>query len=64
MLVAMASQIQGCMMAGTPLSVQEMTLLKGLLSLMGMTPADAGKVFMPVKPNEQKVDITAARKRR
>lgn len=65
MLVGMASQLQGCMMAGTPLEVKEMTLLKSLLSSMGMTPSDAGKVMMPEAPKEPKRgDITAPLKRR
>lgn len=65
MIVAMASQLQGAMMAGTGLDVKEMTLFRGILSSLGMTPADAGKVILPEKPKEpEKGDILAARKRR
>ncbi|URK88012.1 hypothetical protein LP421_10555 [Rhizobium sp. RCAM05350] len=65
MIVALASQLQGCMMAGNGLDVKEMTLFKGVLSSLGMTPADAGKVILPEKPKEpEKGDILAARKRR
>ncbi len=67
MLVAMASQLQGCMMASIPLDVKEMTLLKNLLSSMGMTPVDAGKVIAPQaggSKEPEETDVTAARKRR
>lgn len=65
MIVAMASKLQGCMMAGTDLDVKEMTLFKGMLSSLGMTPADAGKIILPETPKEpEKGDILAALRRR
>lgn len=62
-LVGMAAQIQGTMMAGLPLEVKEMTLLRGLLSAMGMTPIDASKVVLP-QAGPKKTSVTAPRQRR
>jgi hypothetical protein len=43
-LVGMASNIQGRMMAGQDVGVQAMNLLRQMLGQMGATPADATKV--------------------
>lgn len=64
MVVAMASNVYGCMIAGTGLSVQEMTLFKGLLSSLGMTPSDASKVMTPAAPEKQKGSVTTPLKKR
>lgn len=44
MLVGMASNIQGRLMAGQDVGVQAMNLLRQMLGQMGATPADATKV--------------------
>jgi hypothetical protein len=42
-----------------------MPLFKDMLSSLGMTAADAGKVILPEKPKEpEKGNILAARRRR
>ena len=67
MLVGIASQLQGFVMAGSPLDVKELVALKGFLSTLGMTPIDAGKVMAPTGPaasDDEPEDVTKARTRR
>lgn len=56
MLVGMASNIQGRMMAGQEVGVQAMNLLRQMLGQMGATPADATKVTVP-DDGEEKDDL-------
>lgn len=44
MLVGMAANIQGRLMAGQEVGVQAMNLLRQMLGQMGATPADATKI--------------------
>lgn len=44
MLIGMASNIQGRLMAGQDVGVQAMNLLRQMLGQMGATPADSTKV--------------------
>ena len=53
MLVGMASNIQGRMMAGQEVGVQAMNLLRQMLGQMGATPADASKVAIPDDGDEK-----------
>ncbi len=52
-LVGMASNIQGRIMAGQEVGVQAMNLLRQMLGQMGATPADASKVAVPEDDNEK-----------
>lgn len=47
MLVGMASNIQGRLMAGQDVGVQAMNLLRQMLGQMGATPSDASKIAVP-----------------
>ena len=47
MLVGMAANIQGRIMAGQDVGVQAMNLLRQCLGQMGATPADASKIAVP-----------------
>lgn len=47
MLVGMAAQVQGSIMAGQEVGVQRMNFLRQILAQMGATPADATKVSVP-----------------
>lgn len=56
MLVGMAANIQGRIMAGQDVGVQAMNLLRQMLGQMGATPSDASKVSQPDE-DDQKDDI-------
>lgn len=56
MLVGMAANIQGRIMAGQEVGVQAMNLLRQMLGQMGATPADATKVSVP-DDEEDKDDL-------
>jgi hypothetical protein len=56
MLVGMASNIQGRIMAGQDVGVQALNLLRQCLGQMGATPADASKVTLP-DGDDQKDDL-------
>lgn len=47
MLVALAANIQGRLMANQDVGVQSMNLLRQCLGQMGATPADASKITVP-----------------
>src|SRR4051812_17425631 len=47
MLVGMAANIQGRIMAGQEVGVQAMNLLRQMLGQMGATPSDASKISVP-----------------
>ncbi|WSG73108.1 hypothetical protein U8P80_16365 [Rhizobium beringeri] len=53
MLVGMAANIQGRMMANQDVGVQAMNLLRQCLGQMGATPADATKVAVPDGDDEK-----------
>lgn len=53
MLVGMASNIQGRMMAGQDVGVQAMNLLRQMLGQMGATPADSTKVTVPNEDQDE-----------
>lgn len=52
-LVGMASNIQGRLMAEQDVGVQAMNLLRQMLGSMGATPADATKVSVPDDEDEK-----------
>ncbi|MGR9420650.1 hypothetical protein [Rhizobium leguminosarum] len=56
MLVGMAANIQGRMMAGQEVGVQAMNLLRQMLGQMGATPSDASKVTV-TDADEEKDDL-------
>ncbi|NEJ73799.1 hypothetical protein GR197_25200 [Rhizobium phaseoli] len=56
MLVGMAANIQGRIMANQDVGVQAMNLLRQCLGQMGATPADATKVAVP-DGDEEKDDL-------
>lgn len=56
MLVGMAANIQGRIMANQDVGVQAMNLLRQCLGQMGATPADASKITVPDE-DEEKDDI-------
>jgi len=53
MLVGMASNIQGRIMAGQDCGVQALNLLRQMLGQMGATPADASKITVPDDEDEK-----------
>lgn len=53
MLVGMASNIQGRIMAGQDVGVQALNLLRQCLGSMGATPADASKVTLADEEDEK-----------
>lgn len=53
MLVGMAANIQGRIMAGQDVGVQAMNLLRQCLGQMGATPADASKIAVPDADDEK-----------
>lgn len=55
-LVGMASNIQGRIMAGQEVGVQAMNLLRQMLGQMGATPSDASKVTI-ASDDEEKDDL-------
>lgn len=55
-LVGMAANIQGRLMAGQEVGVQAMNLLRQMLGQMGATPADATKITVP-DDGEEKDDL-------
>ncbi len=56
MLVGMAANIQGRIMAGQEVGVQAMNLLRQMLGQMGATPSDASKITVP-DGDEEKDDL-------
>lgn len=56
MLVGMAANIQGRLMANQDVGVQAMNLLRQMLGQMGATPADASKITVP-DDGEEKDDL-------
>ena len=56
MLVGMAANIQGRIMAGQEVGVQAMNLLRQMLGQMGATPSDASKVTV-TDDGEEKDDL-------
>lgn len=56
MLVGMAANIQGRIMANQDVGVQAMNLLRQCLGSMGATPSDASKVTLP-DDGEEKDDL-------
>ncbi|OHV84166.1 hypothetical protein [Rhizobium sp. LCM 4573] len=56
MLVGMAANIQGRIMAGQDVGVQAMNLLRQMLGQMGATPSDASKITVP-DAGEEKDDL-------
>jgi len=56
MLVGMAANIQGRIMAGQEVGVQAMNLLRQMLGQMGATPSDASKITVP-DAGEEKDDL-------
>ncbi|WEX76899.1 hypothetical protein PYH37_005250 [Sinorhizobium numidicum] len=55
-LVGMAANIQGRIMAGQEVGIQSMNLLRQMLGQMGATPSDASKITVP-DGDEEKDDI-------
>ncbi|WP_245451876.1 hypothetical protein [Mesorhizobium waimense] len=53
MLVGMAANIQGRIMAGQDVGVQAMNLLRQCLGQMGASPADASKITVPDEGDEK-----------
>ncbi|MFC3326219.1 hypothetical protein [Mesorhizobium cantuariense] len=53
MLVGMAANIQGRIMAGQDVGVQAMNLLRQCLGQMGASPADASKITVPDDEGEK-----------
>ena len=53
MLVGMAANIQGRIMAGQEVGVQAMNLLRQMLGQMGATPADSSKIAVPDDESEK-----------
>lgn len=56
MLVGMAANIQGRIMAGQDVGVQAMNLLRQMLGQMGATPSDASRIVVP-DAGEEKDDL-------
>lgn len=57
MLVGMASQVQGSIMAGQEVGVQRMNFLRQILAQMGATPADATKITVPDDGDDEEDDL-------
>jgi hypothetical protein len=53
LLVGMAANIQGRIMAGQECGVQAMNLLRQMLGQMGATPADSSKITVPDDEGEK-----------
>lgn len=53
MLVGMAANVQGRIMAGQEVGVQAMNLLRQMLGQMGATPSDASKITVPNDEDEK-----------